>query len=70
VVKGMIEAAGFQLEGAEKLPVEPAPPMAPPDFRSKSSPPPPPPFESPDFSEDEANFPYEPPDWWNEGSPP
>lgn len=70
VVKGMIEAAGFQLEGAEKLPVELAPPLAPPDFLKKSSPPPPPPFEPPAFSDDEVDFPYEPPDWWDESPPP
>ncbi len=69
VVKGMIEAAGFQLEGADKLSLGPVPPMAPPDFLVKAGPPPPP-FEPPDFSEDETDFPYEPPDWWDEGPPP
>ena len=70
VIKGMLAAAGLQLEGAEKLPGAPVPPMSPPDFLTKRTPPPPPPFEPPDFSEDEADFPYEPPDWWDEGPPP
>jgi hypothetical protein len=60
-IKGMVEAAGFQLEGAATLPFDPVPPMASPDFGPSSRSPVPPPFEAPDFlSEDDIT---EPPDW-------
>ncbi len=48
-IKGMIEAAGFQLEGTANLPLDPAPPMEPPDFSQSSRRTIPPPFEEPDF---------------------
>lgn len=67
LVKGVIEGAGFQLEGAEKIPASDVPPMEPPP-----GPPPeePPPYESPDFGGDAEAPPYEPPDWWDDDSMP
>ncbi len=70
VIKGMIEAAGYNLEGAEKIPIDPVPPMEPPDFTGSIAPPPPSAFEPPDFLDDEAAPPFEPPDWWDDGPPP
>lgn len=61
VIKGMIESAGFQLEGATKIPVGPVPPMEMPDFGSHSAPSP---YQEPDFfADDEAQ---EPPPWWDD----
>ena len=34
VIKGMIQAAGFELEGAESIPIDPVPPMESPQFFS------------------------------------
>lgn len=68
VVKGMIQAAGFDLEGAEDLSAGPAPPMEPPDFGQPA--PPPPPFEPPDFFDGDDLPPFEPPDWWDGEEPP
>ncbi len=68
VVKGMIQTAGFELEGAENIPVQAVPPMEPPVFVSQS--PSPPAFEPPDFFDDDDDFPYEPPDWWDDSPPP
>jgi hypothetical protein len=59
VIKGMIEAAGFQLEGAANIPYSPVPPMETPHFGGPSDVPPPP-FEEPDFFDDDA---MEPPPW-------
>jgi len=69
VVQGMLQAAGFALEGAGSAPPETAPPMEPPDFSAQSAAAPPP-FEPPDIFGDEDVFPYEPPDWWDDGPPP
>lgn len=67
VIKGMIETAGFQLEGAENIPLGPVPAMEPPDFVSRTTPPP---FEPPDFLDDDEVPPFEPPDWWDDMAPP
>ncbi len=64
LIKGIIEAAGFELEGAENIPLEPVPPMEPPP--GADEPPPPPPFEPPGFSVEDEPLPFEPPDWWDE----
>ncbi len=50
VIKGMIEAAGFQLEGAAKIPQKPVPPMEALDFGGSATPPP---YEAPDFFADD-----------------
>ncbi len=70
LIKGMIEAAGFQLEGAENIPLGPVPPMEPPDFLDESSSLSPSPFEPPTFFDDEETPPFEPPDWWDDMLPP
>ena len=81
VIKGMIEAAGFQLEGAAALlmdGIDPAspPPMEPPDFAATSqNPPPAAAFEAPTFLEeppwDDDELPdLEPPDWWDDDNMP
>lgn len=59
VIKGMIEAAGFQLEGAANLSLGPVPPMETPYFGGPGDAPPPP-FEAPDFFDDDE---LEPPPW-------
>ena len=68
VIKGMIEAAGFQLEGAEGIVTTPPAEMESPDFAETSlHPPPAPAFEEPDFfAEDDLSLPIEPPDWWDD----
>ena len=63
VIQGMIQAAGFTLEGAKNLPAGPVSPMEPLGFSGVSEPPP---FEEPDFSIDDSAFPYEPPDWFDD----
>lgn len=60
VIKGMIESAGFQLEGVAKIPVGPVPPMETPDFSGHIAPTP---YEEPNFFDDEAP---EPPPWWDD----
>jgi hypothetical protein len=60
VIRGMIEAAGFQLEGAAKLPIGPVPAMETPDFRSHTAPPA---YEEPGFFDEEGP---EPPPWWDD----
>lgn len=66
VVKGIVESAGFTLEGAENIMVS-APPMEPLSFAAPSGPPPfvPPNFDDtpPPFADDE------PPDWWDDMPP-
>lgn len=59
VIKGMVEAAGFQLEGAANIPLSPVPPMETPDFGGPDDVPPPP-FEEPTFFDDDE---LEPPPW-------
>jgi hypothetical protein len=59
VIKGMIEAAGFQLEGVAKIPAGSVPPMELPDFGGQS----PSPYEEPNFFDDEAP---ESPPWWDD----
>jgi hypothetical protein len=68
VVKGMIQAAGFTLEGAGEIPMEQVPPMEALDVGGEVGPPPP--FEPPEFFEEDDAFPFEPPDWWDEAPPP
>ena len=76
VIKGMLEAAGFQLEGAENIALDPIPPMADPDFATTSqNPPSAPTYEAPVFLEEPpwANDELpdlEPPDWWDDDSTP
>lgn len=67
VVKGMIEAAGFELEGVENTGFEPVLPMELPDVGGPGSPPP---FEPPDFFDDDEALPFEPPGWWDDMPPP
>lgn len=62
VVKGMVEAAGFQLEGAAKIPTGPVPPMELPNFSSHAAPPP---YQPPDFFDEPDDIP-EPPPWWDD----
>jgi hypothetical protein len=69
VIQGMIQAAGFELEGAGGIPQTPIPSMEPPSFA--------PPgealtFEPPDFARHDNPLAFEPPDWLDEGdmSPP
>jgi hypothetical protein len=62
VIKGMVEAAGFQLEGAEKIRLDPAPPMEMPNFSGHTAPPP---YEAPDFFDEPDEAP-EPPPWWDD----
>ncbi len=73
VIKGMVEAAGYQLEGAENIQITSPGAMEAPDFMP-SSPPPPSAFEEPDFMKadfgDEGLMPMEPPDWWDEDEMP
>lgn len=63
VVKGMIEVAGFQLEGAENIPVENVPGMEPVPYTAAAKPPA---YETPDFFDETEAPPYEPPDWWDD----
>lgn len=63
VVKGMIESAGFQLEGAENVSIGPVPPMESLDFLGQG-PDDIPPFEGPDFFDQDS--PPEVPDWWDD----
>jgi hypothetical protein len=64
IIKGMIEVAGFQLEGAGKFPTGPVPPMESPDFLGERGSRMAPSFEEPDsFDDDE---PPEPPPWWDD----
>jgi hypothetical protein len=60
VIQGMIQAAGYKLEGAEKISQEPVPPMETLQFSDVSEPPP---FEPPDFLGEDDVMPFEPPDW-------
>jgi hypothetical protein len=67
----MIEAAGFQLEGADKIPLGPTPPLEPPTFGPTVGQAAPPPFQAPDFLDEAEAPPFEPPDWWDDSlSPP
>lgn len=66
VIKGMIQAAGFELEGSEQIRLDTVPPMEALDFVSEVAPPPP--FEPPDFLE-EADFGDDPRDWWEDEAP-
>lgn len=67
VIKGMVEAAGFELEGAENISAGPVSAMEPPDFGDVL---PPPAYEPPDFADEDSAPPYEPPDWWDDMPPP
>ncbi len=63
IIKQLVETAGYQLEGAEKLDLGPVPAMETPLVTSAAEPPP---FEAPDFIGDGDIPPYEPPDWWDD----
>jgi hypothetical protein len=63
----MLEAAGFQLEGAENIRIDPAAPMEALPFGQDT---PPPADEAPDFGDSDDESPFEPPDWWDDGPPP
>jgi hypothetical protein len=65
VIKHLIETAGFQLEGAEKIPLDPVPPPEPANFGPPNAAPSP--FEEPDFFGNEDIPTYESPDWWDDG---
>ncbi|MCB0190925.1 MAG: hypothetical protein KDJ65_03175 [Anaerolineae bacterium] len=75
IIKNLIETAGFQLEGADKI-ASVSPPASqntsPPAYTSPPMPqsPPPPAYEEPDFSDDVDIPAYEPPDWWDDGNMP
>ncbi|MCK6626081.1 MAG: hypothetical protein L6R45_13015 [Anaerolineae bacterium] len=62
VIKGMIEAAGFQLEGAEKIRLDPVPPMEMPNFSGHTTPSP---YHASDFFDEPDEAP-EPPPWWDD----
>lgn len=62
VIKGMVEAAGFQLEGAAKIPMGSVPPMEMPNFSGHTAPPP---YQAPDFFDEPDETP-EPPPWWDD----
>lgn len=70
IIKNLIETAGFQLEGADRLsaaaPTQPPTQAAPPRRPVE----PPPAYEAPDFSDDVDIPPYEPPDWWDDNNLP
>jgi len=67
VILGLVQAAGYQLEGVEKLQLGPAASFEPPKFTSKSEPPP---YKAPVFQDDDDIPPYEPPDWWDDDNLP
>jgi hypothetical protein len=60
VIQGMIQAAGFELEGVGDVSQTPVPSFEPPPFTPASEPPP---FEPPDFSRHDDPLAFEPPDW-------
>ncbi len=64
VIKQLVETAGFQLEGADKIAAAPAPSLEAPTFDAPGEAPST--FEEPDFSWDGKIPPYEPPDWWDD----
>lgn len=81
VIQGMIQSAGFELEGAGEISQVPVPSMEPPPFAAVSEPPPfeppdftghddPLAFEPPDWLDDDDLAPPEPPDWWDSESEP
>jgi len=67
IILGLIQAAGFELEGAEKLSFDVDPAMEAPTFNTADEPPP---YEPPDFLDDDDAPPYEPPDWWDDENMP
>jgi hypothetical protein len=72
IIKTLIETAGFQLEGADKLLRGAGPAAKPAEFeRPDFGPPTPPPvYQEPDFSGDDDVPLYEAPDWWDDKSAP
>ena len=68
VIKGLIEAAGYQLEGAEQIDLGPVPEMETPHFGGPSQEPPS--FEEPDFGGADLVPPMQPPDWWDDNTMP
>ncbi len=68
IIKQLIEAAGFQLEGVDNIPTASTSAMAPPDFGPTNAPPPA--YEEPDFLGNDDVPPYEPPDWWDDDNAP
>lgn len=67
IIQGLIQAAGFELEGADKISPGSVPPSEPLRMSSGSEPPP---YEPPDFFDDDDIPPYEPPDWWDDDNLP
>ncbi len=72
IIKQLVEAAGFQLEGADKIPLEqvqaePVQAMETPDFGPNNEPPS---FEAPEFLDNDDLPPYEPPDWLDDNNAP
>jgi hypothetical protein len=67
VILGLVQAAGYQLEGVEKLQLGPAPSFEPPKLASKKEPPP---YRAPAFQDNDDIPPYEPPDWWDDDNLP
>ena len=69
IIQGLIQAGGFELEGAEKISTEAPPAAEAPNFITGSVSEPPP-YEEPDFTDDDEVPPYEPPDWWDDENMP
>lgn len=64
VVKGMIQTAGFELEGTENIPIDPVPPMESPQFSSPTEHDlPVSPSETLDVLSNDDPFPFETPTW-------
>jgi hypothetical protein len=68
IIKGMIQAAGFELEGAENISLDPIPPMEPLQLPGTAHDVPPP--EPLDFLGHDAPPAYEAPDWPEDNVPP
>jgi hypothetical protein len=66
IIKKLVEAAGFRLEGAEQGAAVSAIMEPVPDVRSAE----PPAYEEPDFFDNTAAPAYEPPDWWDDDNMP
>jgi hypothetical protein len=69
LIQGLVQAGGFQLEGADSIAAAPIPPAEPPDFASRDQVTPPA-YEAPEFLDEESVPPYEPPDWWDDAAMP
>jgi hypothetical protein len=69
VIQGLVNAAGFQLEGADKISTAPIPAAEAANFAAGTVAEPPP-YEAPEFLDEEEVPPYEPPDWWDDEAMP